>query len=126
MPPTRHAAYRAVVPDAPLAPLFEPPYWVVLFASVRTTGDRGYAAMAEEMARLAAEQPGYLGVESVRAADGAGITASYWRTEADARAWKQVARHLEAQHLGRERWYRAYRVRIARVEREYGFESDER
>jgi heme-degrading monooxygenase HmoA len=111
--------------DASLAPLFEPPYWVVVFSSVRTEGDAGYAAMAEEMARLAARQPGFLGMESARAADGTGITSAYWRTEADARAWKQVARHLEAQRLGRERWYRAYRVRVAKVEREYGYDADE-
>lgn len=109
--------------DTPLAPLFEPPYWVVVFTSVRTEGDRGYGDMAGEMARLAAEQPGYLGFESVRAADGAGITASYWRTEDDARAWKRVARHLDAQRQGRAEWYRGYRVRVAKVEREYGFDA---
>lgn len=110
--------------DAPLAPLFEPPYWVVVFTSVRTDGDDGYGDMAAEMVRLAAEQPGYLGFESVRAADGVGITASYWRHESDARAWKQIARHLDAQRRGREHWYRAYRVRVARVEREYGFDAE--
>ena len=111
-------------PIAPLAPLFEPPYWVVVFTSQRTEGEAGYDAMAEEMARLAAEQSGYLGVESARAEGGVGITASYWRTETDARAWKRVARHLDAQRLGRAQWYRAYRVRVAKVEREYGFDSD--
>lgn len=109
--------------DSALAPLFEPPYWVVVFTSLRTPGDDGYGDMAGEMSRLAAEQPGYLGVESVRAADGAGITASYWRTESDARAWKQAARHLDAQRRGREHWYRAYRVRIGRIEREYGYDA---
>ncbi len=108
----------------PLSPLFEPPYWVVVFTSQRTEGDQGYGAMAEEMERLVAGQPGYLGMESVRAADGAGITAAYFRTEADARAWKQVSRHADAQRLGREKWYRAYRVRVAKVEREYGWDRE--
>ena len=107
-----------------LAPLFEPPYWAVIFASQRTEGDNGYAAMAAEMERLVAEQPGYLGMETVRAADGTGITSAYFRTEADARAWKQVSRHLEAQRLGRANWYRAYRVRVAKIEREYGFDRE--
>ena len=111
------------MPDEPLAPLFEPPYWAVVFTSQRTDGDRGYGAMAEEMARLGAQQPGYLGIESVRDANGIGITTSYWRREADARAWKQIARHLEAQRIGREQWYRGYRVRIAKVECEYGFDA---
>ena len=91
----------------------------VIFTSLRTDHDEGgYEAMAARMEELGAEQPGYLGIESVR--DGLGITVSYWRTEADAQAWKQVAEHLGAQRLGREEWYRAYRVRVAIVQRDYG------
>lgn len=97
----------------------EPPYVAVIFTSVRTEDDEeGYAAMAERMEELGAAQPGYLGIESAR--EGLGITVSYWRSEADARAWKQVAEHLGAQRVGRERWYRSYRVRVATVGREYG------
>ena len=100
----------------------EPPYVAVLFTSLRTPeDDAGYDAMAAEMERLGAEQPGYLGIESARGAGGLGITISYWRDAAAARAWKAVAEHLGAQKLGRERWYRAYRVRVAEVVREYGF-----
>jgi heme-degrading monooxygenase HmoA len=107
------------------APLFsQPAYWAVIFTSVRTEGDDGYAAMAGAMEALATEQAGYLGIESARGADGLGITVSYWLTEEDARAWKRVAAHLEAQRLGRDRWYASYRVRVAQVEREYGFEAE--
>jgi len=99
-----------------------PPYVAVIFTSLRTDADHaGYDAMAAEMERLGAQQPGYLGLESARGADGLGITVSYWRTVEHARAWKAVREHLGAQKLGRERWYRAYRVRIAEVAREYGF-----
>ncbi len=44
----------------------KPPYYAVIFSSHRTDGDNGYAEMAERMATLAAEQPGYLGMESAR------------------------------------------------------------
>ncbi|MCU1280585.1 MAG: hypothetical protein JWM53_4131 [bacterium] len=99
-----------------------PPYVAVIFTSLRTDADlAGYDAMAAEMDRLGALQPGYLGIESARGADGLGITISYWRDAAAALAWKAVAEHLGAQRLGRERWYRAYRVRVAEVVREYGF-----
>ncbi len=95
-----------------------PPYTVVIFTSTRTEGDHGYAAMSERMAALAAEQPGYLGIESVR--DGArGITLSYWTDEASAAAWKQVGEHLVAQERGREVWYADYRVEVATVTRAY-------
>ena len=78
--------------------------------------------MSERMAELAAQQPGYLGVESARGADGFGITVSYWKDEASARAWKQVGEHLGAQALGRSRWYEAFEARIATVTRAYGMD----
>ena len=98
----------------------EPPYTAVIFTSVRTDGDHGYGAMSEAMGALAAQQPGYLGLESAR--EGIGITVAYFRDEASARAWKTVAEHREAQRLGREQWYEGYRLRIATVTREYGWE----
>ena len=96
------------------------PYTAVIFTSRRTPDDEsGYGEMALEMERLAAQQPGFLGIESVRAADGSGITVSYWTDHEAAAAWKQQSDHLAAQRLGRERWYDEYRVRVATVEREY-------
>ena len=101
----------------------EPPYYAVMFTSSRAAGDDGYGAVAVRMAKLAAEQPGYLGVESAR--DGVGITVSYWRSLEDIANWKRVAEHREAQRGGREKWYTAYKTRIAKVERDYGFERQE-
>jgi heme-degrading monooxygenase HmoA len=96
----------------------EPPYVAVIFTSLRTPGDHGYAAMTAAMEAAARERPGYLGIEAAR--DDVGITVSYWRDEASARAWKQVGAHLVAQRRGREVWYFDYRVRIAHVARDYG------
>jgi heme-degrading monooxygenase HmoA len=99
----------------------EPPYWVVVFTSRRTATDpEGYERMADAMEELAASQPGYLGLESVRDASGFGVTLSYWRDEADLAAWKRVAAHQAAQRAGHERWYEDFRLRVARVERAYG------
>lgn len=98
----------------------DPPYWAVIFTSRRTEGDHGYAAMAERMEQLAAQQPGYLGIESARGADGIGITVSYWVSEAAVRAWKANVEHRVAQEKGRQEWYAEYTIRVARVERAYG------
>ncbi|PWC55582.1 antibiotic biosynthesis monooxygenase [Azospirillum sp. TSO22-1] len=98
----------------------EPPYYAVIFTSLRTEGDDGYGAMAAAMVELAKQQPGYLGVESAR--DGLGITVSYWKDLESIAAWKADAKHLAAQQAGRERWYSSFKTRIARVERDYGFE----
>ena len=100
-----------------------PPYYAVIFTSLRTPGDAGYGDTAERMAVLAQQQPGYLGHESAR--DGLGITVSYWESLDAIRKWKQHTEHLLAQQLGRQQWYAAFKVRVCKVEREYGFASDE-
>ncbi len=97
-----------------------PPYYAVIFSSLRTDVDEGYHETAERMFELAAEQPGYLGVESAR--QGLGITISYWESLEAIRNWKQVAEHAVAQQKGRTDWYSAYKTRICKVERDYGFE----
>lgn len=105
------------------APPLEPPYYAVIFASQREASDAddGYGAMAERMVALAAEQDGFLGVESARDAEGFGITVSYWRDEAAIARWKADAEHREAQSRGRRDWYRHFELRVARVERARSF-----
>ena len=96
----------------------EPPYYAVIFSSHRTDDLDGYAATAARMLELAAEQPGYLGVESVR--EDLGITISYWADLESIKRWKAHAEHREAQKMGMDRWYSTYKTRIALVERDYG------
>lgn len=105
--------------DSAFARLPPPPYYIVAFSSRRTEGDHGYAAMAEAMVKLALAQPGCLGAESARSPDGFGITNAYFTDEAAILAWKENARHLAAQKLGKARWYEHYELRVARVERAY-------
>jgi heme-degrading monooxygenase HmoA len=110
------------VSDNKLAATPEPPYYAVIFASVRTAqDDEGYGAAAERMMQLASEQPGYLGVDSVRDAAGVGITVSYWSSEAAIAAWRRNAEHTLAREQGRKNWYETYELRVAKVERAYGF-----
>jgi heme-degrading monooxygenase HmoA len=96
-----------------------PPYYAVVFTSQRTEGERGYGGMADRMVELASEQPGFLGVESVRGADGFGITISYWSSQESIVAWKAHAEHKIAQETGQRVWYADYQVRVAKVERDY-------
>ena len=103
-----------------IAKLPEPPYYAVIFSSRRTSIDEGYAAMADRMEELAAAQPGFLGVESARGADGFGITVSYWASLEAIAAWRAHAEHRIAQTTGRKHWYQRFEARIARVERAYG------
>jgi heme-degrading monooxygenase HmoA len=102
---------------------FNPPYYAVVFTSIRTGQDEeGYARTAARMVELAAQQPGYLGIESARGEDGLGITVSYWDSLESIRRWREHAEHQIAQRAGKARWYSTYRLRVCRVEEEILFD----
>lgn len=103
-----------------LAQTPEPPYYAVIFSSQRTEGDRGYGHMAQRMAELAKDMPGFLGLESVRGEDGFGISVSYWASEEAIKGWKEQAEHQVAQATGKKVWYEDFALRVAKVERAYG------
>jgi heme-degrading monooxygenase HmoA len=95
-----------------------PPYFAVIFTSTRTDIDNGYADMSNKMVELAKLQPGFLGIESAR--EEVGMTVSYWADLASIKSWKAHSEHLTAQKKGRKLWYDSFKVRIAKVERDYG------
>ena len=97
------------------------PYYAVIFTSIRSDLNDNYTEMALKMETLAKQQPGFLGVDSAR--NEIGITVSYWESLEAIANWKQNLDHLDAQFLGRQKWYENYIVRIAKVEKEYGFEK---
>ena len=102
------------------------PYYAVIFSSTLADDAEGYSTMADRMVALAKEQDGFLSVESAsRTSEGFGITVSYWRDLESIRRWKAQSEHAAAQRMGRDAFYKNYRLRIARVEREYGFDRDE-
>ena len=97
----------------------------VIFVALRTPQDNvGYDEAADRMEQLAGTQPGYLGIDSARDADGLGITVSYWADEASARAWKANAEHAAVRDMGRKRWYAYYRLIVASVDRAYSWSID--
>lgn len=104
---------------SPIAQTPEPPYYAVIFTSRRSGVADGYAQTADHMLELAAQIDGFLGVESVRGADGQGITVSYWRDEQAIAVWKKQSEHIAAQQKGKSLWYEEYVVRVSRVERSY-------
>ena len=103
------------------ANLPRPPYYAVIFSSQRNAHDEeGYAATALRMSELAREQPGFLGMETTRGADGFGITVAYFESEAAITGWRDNAEHAAARARGRNEWYEHFELRIALVERAYG------
>jgi heme-degrading monooxygenase HmoA len=91
-------------------------YFAVIFTNQRTmSDDEMYSLTSERMVELAQQQPGFLGVESVRGEDGIGITVSYWRDRGAIRDWRVNIEHLAAQQMGRQEFYSWYHIRVAEV-----------
>ena len=97
----------------------KPPYYAVIFTSLKIDEDKGYDDMSEKMVKAVSKQDGFLGFEAAK--EELGITVSYWRDEESILAWKSNLEHQEAQKMGRELWYKRYKIRIAKVQRDYEF-----
>jgi len=96
----------------------KPPYYAVVFTSLKIVEDQGYDEMSQLMVEMVSKQEGFLGFESAR--EEIGITVSYWRDEESILKWKENLAHQKARKMGKNLWYKHYRVRIAKVEKEYG------
>jgi heme-degrading monooxygenase HmoA len=107
---------------AGFATLPRPPYYAVIFSSKRRAGDGDdcYAETSQRMLDLVQAQPGFLGAESARDADGFGITVAYFESEAAIAGWRNHAEHAQARARGRSEWYEHFELRVAKVERAYG------
>ena len=99
------------------------PYYAVLFTSLYADNHVGYKEMNDKMSELVTKQPGYLGMESARGADGLGITISYWKDKESIISWKKNMEHQIAQYKGRKTWYSYYKICVCAVERSYEFKK---
>ena len=100
----------------------EPPYYTVVFTSQRTAIDDGYSELNDDLYQEALTFDGYIGAETLRNAEGYGVAVLYWRDMESIQAWARYAKHIRAKQGGKDRWYEGYRVRIGKIEREYGME----
>jgi glutathione S-transferase len=98
-------------------------FCVVFSSQLASPPPAGYAEAAEAMVELARSQPGFLGIESVRDASGAGITVSYWDSPQAIARFRAEERHRGVQRQGRETFYTRYEVRVCSVERGYKFDK---
>ncbi|MDP1931416.1 MAG: antibiotic biosynthesis monooxygenase [Gammaproteobacteria bacterium] len=92
--------------------------YVVIFRAKVKKFDDEYSRTAARMRELALTEFGC--IEFCAVTEGQDEMAlSYWPSEESIKAWKSHPEHLDAQRLGRERWYDSYSVQIAEVSREY-------
>ncbi len=99
----------------------EPPYYVAIFSSTHTGRHDGYEEDTQTILNLAQQQPGFLGIEAA-GDDNLSLAVSYWDSDTSIQSFKELAEHLIIQQKGRDTYYQNYKVRVAKVEREYGFQ----
>ncbi|HVE57816.1 MAG TPA: antibiotic biosynthesis monooxygenase [Pyrinomonadaceae bacterium] len=99
----------------------KPPYYAVIFTTLKSENQEGYPEMNARMFELAGQQKGYLGIESAKSE--IGISVTYWETLEDIARWKNHAEHQIAQGKGYEVWYKAFATRVCLVERDNIFEQ---
>lgn len=97
-----------------------PPYYTVIFSSIRTEVEEGYTELNDELWLDAQKLDGFIGADSVRKDDGEGITTLYFKDMETIHQWAKYQKHIRAKELGKEKWYKDYKVRIGKIEREYG------
>ncbi len=96
-----------------------PPYYAVIFTCQLNETHEGYQEMVKVMLDLAMEQPGCYGAERARTETGFQIAVSYWQDEDSITNWKAQAKHQVAQRNGINHWYKHYKLRVTRIERDY-------
>jgi len=92
--------------------------YAVIFKAEINKLDPSYHEMAAQMRDLARNQYGCTEFTSVTEGTQE-IAISYWQNQEQIKQWKQDARHLAAQTLGRTQWYKSYQVQVVKIIREY-------
>ena len=92
--------------------------YAVIFKAEINELDDAYSEMASAMRELAIDKYGC--TEFVSITEGTQeIAISYWQSQEQIKQWKQDAKHLLAQELGKTKWYKSYKVQVVEIKREY-------
>lgn len=81
-----------------------------------------YFELADQMRPLLNDIDGFLSIERFESLTTPGriLSLSFWRDEAAVAGWRNLSHHRAAQAEGRATVFADYRLRIARVMRDYG------
>lgn len=69
-----------------------------------------YEPMAARMTELARRVPGFIAIKTFAAPDGERVSIIEFENERALAAWRNHPEHVEAQRVGRQRFYAEYRI----------------
>jgi len=84
-----------------------------------------YLELAAELKPLLSDSPGFISIERFQSLSTPGkiLSLSWWENEEAVTGWKQNMMHLAAQKEGKQSIFSYYRIRVARVFRDYSSET---
>ena len=95
----------------------------VIFEADPAPGKReAYLGLAAQLRPLLERIDGFISIERFESLGQPGkvLSLSFWRDEAAIAEWRKLDAHRAAQAVGRDEYFTDYRLRIARVLRDYG------
>lgn len=96
---------------------------LAVFRSRLVPGHDGeYAALVDRMESIARSLPGFISEKTFQAADGERVSVQEWASADALKVWREHPEHLEAQRLGREKYYASYSLFVTEEMREKHFE----
>jgi heme-degrading monooxygenase HmoA len=102
--------------DEPVGPVV-----TVFRSTLRPEAIEEYESVSERMVGLARAMPGFVDYKTFAADDGERVTVVTFASPAHHRAWRHHPEHLDAQRLGRERFYDSYAIQVCTTVSEYRF-----
>ena len=93
--------------------------------ALRPGVEEEFEEVLAEMQERIKRYDGFLGEEPCRSLrdDGTFVTIFYFRDRESIKAWRDDPKHARIQKLGREKLFAWYKIRIAEIEREYGWDG---
>jgi len=102
-------------------------YVVIFEVEVKPEGKERYLEIAGKLKEQLVKMEGFISIErfSSLVKEGKILSLSFWESEDSIKKWKANIDHLNAQSRGRESLFKDYRIRVAKVQKDYTMESSE-
>lgn len=98
---------------------------VTIFRSrLRPEHEKEYHELADRMESLASSMPGFVSIKTFYARDGERVSIVEFETAETHEAWRKHPEHMEAQRLGREKFYSEFKIQVLDNPREYAFSQE--
>jgi heme-degrading monooxygenase HmoA len=100
---------------------------VIVEFELRAGAEAEFETALQQMQEQVKQYDGFLGDAPCSSIENENtfVTLFYWRDRESIKAWRNDPQHLEIQHLGREKIFAWYKIRVCELEREYEWEYSE-